>query len=82
VEKEISVERRYGYVRVSSKSQESNSSINSQKEELIKEGILEKKKIFVEIGSAADSIQNRPVFNNLIEKELKENDLVMVTKID
>jgi len=42
VEKEISVERRYGYVRVSSKSQESNSSINSQKEELIKEGILEK----------------------------------------
>lgn len=78
---EISQNRRYGYVRISSKSQESNSSIESQKQELIQNGILEKN-IFVEIGSAADSIQNRPIFQNLIESKLKENDLLMVTKID
>ena len=78
---EISQNRRYGYVRISSKSQESNSSIESQKQELIQNGILEKN-IFVEIGSAADSIQNRPIFQNLIESKLKSNDLLMVTKID
>jgi len=66
---------------VSSKSQESNSSIHSQKEELIKEGVPEKN-ICVEVGYAANSIQNRPVFHNLIENELKENDLLLVTKID
>lgn len=73
---EISQNRRYGYVRISSKSQESNSSIESQKQELIQNGILEKN-IFVEIGSAADSIQNRPIFQNLIESKLKKNDLLM-----
>lgn len=78
---EISQNRRYGYVRVSSKSQESNSSIDSQKQELIQNGILEKN-IFIEIGSAAYSIQNRPIFQNLIENNLKANDLLMVTKID
>lgn len=78
---EISQNHRYGYVRVSSKSQESNSSIDSQKHELIQNGILEKN-IFIEIGSAADSIQNRPIFQNLIESKLKANDLLMVTKID
>lgn len=78
---EISQNHRYGYVRVSSKSQESNSSIYSQKHELIQNGILEKN-IFIEIGSAADSIQNRPIFQNLIESKLKSNDLLMVTKID
>ena len=78
---EITQDRRYGYVRVSSKSQESNSSIDSQKHELIQNGILEKN-IFIEIGSAADSISNRPIFQNLIESKLKANDLLMVTKID
>ncbi len=77
----INVNRRYGYVRVSSKSQCSNSSIKSQKEELIKNGIKEEN-IYVEVGSAADSIQNRPVFFKLIEKTLRKNDLLMVTKID
>ena len=38
---EISQNRRYGYVRISSKSQESNSSIDSQKQELIQNGILD-----------------------------------------
>lgn len=78
---EISQNRRYGYVRISSKSQESNSSIDSQKQELIQNGILEKN-IFIEIGSASDSIQKRPIFQNLIESKLKANDLLMVTKID
>jgi len=39
---EIAVNCKYGYVRVSSKSQESNSSLASQKEKLIEQGILEK----------------------------------------
>jgi len=78
---EISKNCRYAYVRVSSKSQEENSSLESQKQELIKQGIPENN-IRVEVGSAADPIRERPVFYNLIENELKENDLVMVTKID
>ena len=41
-----------------------------------------KKNIRVEVGSAADSIQDRPIFYHLIENELKENDLLLVTKID
>jgi len=72
---------RYGYVRVSSKSQESNSSIESQKKELVKQGVPEKN-LRVEVASAADSIQNRPIFYKLVETELKENDLLIVTKID
>lgn len=72
---------RYGYARVSSKSQEDNSSLESQKEELIEKGVF-KKNIRVEIGSAADPIKERPVFQKLIEEELQKNDLLVVTKID
>jgi putative DNA-invertase from lambdoid prophage Rac len=72
---------RYGYVRVSSKSQEDNSSLESQKQELIEQGVPEKN-IRVEVGSAADLIQERLVFQKLIEEELQENDLLLVTKID
>ena len=78
---EIPKNCRYGYVRVSSKSQEENSSLEAQKKELIKEGVPEKN-IRIEIGSAADVLEDRPVFYNLIENELKENDLFLVTKID
>lgn len=78
---QIAEDSRYGYVRVSSKSQETNSSLAFQKEELIKQGIPEKN-IRVEIGSAADSIQDRPILQNLVENELKENSLLLVTKID
>ena len=73
--------KKYGYVRVSSKSQESNSSIESQKQLLIQKGI-EKQNIFVEVGSAANEIKNRPVFQKLMNEKLQENDLLMVTKID
>ena len=78
---EIPKNRRYAYARVSSKSQEENSSLEAQKDELIKLGVPVKN-IRVEVGSAADKIQDRPVFYNLIDHELKENDLLLVTKID
>jgi DNA invertase Pin-like site-specific DNA recombinase len=66
---------------VSSKSQEDNSSLEFQKQEFLRLGVP-KKNIRVEVGSAADSIQDRPIFYHLIENELKENDLLLVTKID
>lgn len=55
---EIPKNCRYGYARVSSKSQEENSSLESQKQELIKQGVPEKN-IRVEIGSAVDTIGDR-----------------------
>ena len=72
---------RYAYARVSSKSQEDNSSLAFQKEEFIRLGVPEKH-IRIEIGSAADPIRERPVFQKLVEQELQENDLLLVTKID
>lgn len=78
---EIPKNCRYAYARVSSKSQENNSSLEFQKQEFIRLGVP-KKNIRVEVASAADSIQDRPIFYNLINNELKENDLLMVTKID
>ena len=78
---EIPKNCRYAYARVSSKSQEDNSSLEFQKQEFLRLGVP-KKNIRVEVGSAADSIQERPIFYHLIENELKENDLLLVTKID
>ena len=78
---EIPKNRRYAYARVSSKSQEDNSSLEAQKDEFLKLGVPVKN-IRVEVGSAADKIQDRPVFYNFIDDELKENDLLLVTKID
>ena len=77
----MKINKKYGYVRVSSKSQESNSSIESQKQQLIQNGI-QAKDIRVEVGSGANEIKNRPVFQKLMGEELKPNDLLMVTKID
>ena len=78
---EIPKNRRYAYARVSSKSQEDNSSLEAQKNEFLRLGVPVKN-IRVEVGSAADKIQDRPVFYHLIDDELKENDLLLVTKID
>ena len=72
---------RYGYARVSSQSKEQNSSLESQKQEFLKQGVPEKN-IRIEVGSAADTISERPIFYHLIDHELKENDLLLVTKID
>jgi DNA invertase Pin-like site-specific DNA recombinase len=72
---------RYGYARVSSKSQEDNYSLEFQKEEFVRLGIPERN-IRVEIGSAADNIEDRPIFYHLIDEELQENDLLIITEID
>ena len=77
----MQINKKYGYIRVSSKSQESNSSINYQKEQLIQNGI-EAENIRIEVGSATNEIKNRLVFQKLIQEELKSNELLMVTKID
>jgi DNA invertase Pin-like site-specific DNA recombinase len=77
----MKINQKYGYVRVSSKSQEFNSSIESQKQLLIQNGI-EEQNILVEVGSAANEIKNRPIFQKLINEKLQKNDLLMVTKID
>lgn len=72
---------RYGYARVSSKSKEDNSSLELQKQEFIRLGVPEEN-IRYEVGSAVDTIQDRPVFYRLVDEELKENNLLLVTKID
>jgi len=78
---EIPKNRRYAYARVSSKSQEDNSSLGAQKDEFLRLGVPVKN-IRIEVGSAADKIEDRTVFYHLIDDELKENDLLLVTKID
>ena len=68
--------KKYGYARVSSKSQEANSSLESQKQELVRNDILESN-IIIEVGSAANEIRNRPGFQNLIQNVLKEGDILV-----
>jgi len=77
----MQINKKYGYIRVSSKSQESNSSIKYQKEQLIQNGI-QPENIRIEVGSATNKIKKRLAFKKLIQEELKSNDLLMVTKID
>lgn len=74
---EIPKNCRYGYARVSSKSQEDNSSLEAQKDEFLRLGVPGKN-----IRVDADKIEDRPVFYHLIDDEVKENDLLLVTKID
>ena len=63
---QISKNNRYGYARVSSKEQAENSSLEVQKAELIKLGVLEQN-ICLEVGSATDIIENRLIFFKLID---------------
>ena len=79
--KQISKNNRYGYARVSSKEQAENSSLEAQKAKLIKLGVPEEN-IYLEVGSATDVIENRPIFFKLIDQILKEGDLLAVTKLD
>jgi len=72
---------KYGYARVSSKTQENNSSLKSQKHELLNQGIA-KENIRTEVGSAAGELKKRPIFYHLITQELKTNDVLVVTKFD
>ena len=78
---EIPMNCRYAYARVSSKSQQDNSSLESQKQEFLKLGVP-KQNIRVEVGSAANNINDRPIFSSLIDNELTQNDLLFVTRID
>jgi DNA invertase Pin-like site-specific DNA recombinase len=77
----MEIGKKYVYVRVSSKSQEFNSSIESQKQLLIQNGI-EKQNIVIEVGSDANEIKNNPIFQKLMNKKLEENDFLMVSEID
>lgn len=43
---------------------------------------IEEENIFLDVGSGANEIKNWSVFQKLINQKLKENDLLMVTKID
>ena len=78
---EIPINNRYGYVRVSSKGQQNNSSIDSQIAELEKHGIPVEN-IRTEVKSASDSLKNREVLSHLVENELEKNSLLVVTKLD
>jgi len=77
----VPLSSRYAYVRVSSKSQEENSSLESQKQQFLKLGVPEEN-IRIEIASAVDNIADRPIFYKLIDQELQENDLLLVTRMD
>ena len=55
--------------------------MESQKAELITLGGPEEN-IYLEIGSATDVIENRPILFKLINQILKEGDLLTVTKLD
>jgi DNA invertase Pin-like site-specific DNA recombinase len=55
--------------------------LEAQIQEFTQQGVP-KKNIRVEVGSAADKIEDRPILYHLIDDELKENDLLLVTKID
>lgn len=66
----------YGYVRVSTKSQEDNTSLNNQIELLKQNGCIE---IFDEVYTGAT--MNRPVLNELLQK-LERGDTLIVTKLD
>ena len=76
----MQINKKYGYIRVSSRSQESNSSIKYQKEQLIQNGI-QPENIRIEVGSAINEIKNCLVFQKLIQEELKSNDSVSYTHL-
>ena len=73
--------KKYGYARVSSQSQQTNSSLEYQKQELVRKGTLESNFI-IKVRSAANEIKNRLNFQNLIQNVLKEDDTLVMTKID
>lgn len=68
---------RYGYIRVSSKSQRDNSSLKEQREAVLNAGA----EIVVEEIFTGGTIKDRPLFSQLIEK-LQPNDELIVVKLD
>ena len=72
--------RIYGYVGLNSSSEENNSSLESQKKELILYGVKESN-VIIEIDSVISEIKKRPKFQNLIKNVLKKGDTLVVSKI-
>ena len=68
---------RYGYIRVSSKSQRDNSSLKEQRELVEKAGA----EIIIEEIFTGGTIKERPLFSQLLDK-LEPNDELIVTKLD
>jgi DNA invertase Pin-like site-specific DNA recombinase len=66
----------YGYARVSTKTQEDNTSLKNQVDTLFENGCT---KIYKEVYTGAT--MNRPEFSKLLN-ELNEGDTIMVTKLD
>lgn len=66
----------YGYARISTKTQEDNTSLKNQIELLTQNGCT---KIYKEIYTGAT--MNRPQFNELLDK-IQSGDTLMVTKLD
>lgn len=73
----MEINNKYAYVR----DQESDYSIEFQKQQLIQNGI-EEKNIFVEIESGTKEIRNQFTFKKLMNQKLKKNDLLMVSEIN
>ena len=73
-------ERMFGYVRVSTESQESNYSLQNQKEALMGVGVP-LFNITEDVGSAKSSLEGRPILYNLIQ-ELKAGDVLFVQRLD
>ena len=68
---------KYGYIRVSSKSQEQNTSLKSQRDAVLTAGA----EIVVEEVYSGGTVKDRPKFSELIQK-LKYGDELIVTKLD
>lgn len=68
---------KYGYIRVSSKSQEQNTSLKSQRDAVFTAGA----EIVVEEVYSGGTVKDRPKFSELIQK-LKSGDELIVTKLD
>ena len=68
---------RFGYIRVSSKSQRDNSSLKEQREAVLKAGAEE----VIEEVFTGGTIKDRPLFSQLIER-LQSGDELIVCKLD
>ena len=68
---------KYGYIRVSSKSQEQNTSLKSQRDAVLAAGA----EIVVEEVYSGGTVKDRPKFSELIQK-LKSGDELIVVKLD
>ena len=68
---------KFGYIRVSSKSQEQNTSLKAQRDTVLAAGA----EIVVEEVYSGGTVKDRPKFSELI-KELRAGDELIVTKLD